>query len=63
MSEDMHEQNIYVELTTECTNTLDALKEEGFYKSDDQLITNYDFMVKYEGYTDDYASFDGDISF
>ena len=44
----MHEQNIYVDLNLNCTNTLKALKDEGFYSSDDDLITNYEFSKKYE---------------
>lgn len=43
-----HEQNIYVNLNLDCTNTLKALKDEGFYTSDEDLMTNYTFDKKYE---------------
>lgn len=54
--ENLHEQNIYVELNKDCTNTLKALKDEGFYEDESDLITNYDFSKKYENYeSDDYV--------
>ena len=34
-----YEQNIYVALTEDCTNTLQALKEEGFYTDDEEILT------------------------
>lgn len=37
-SDDIHETNIYISLNPDCTNTLAALKEYGFYTSDDQLV-------------------------
>ena len=43
-----HEQNIYVNLNLDCTNTLKALMDEGFYNSDEDLMTNYTFDKKYE---------------
>ncbi len=33
-----HETNLFISLTPDCTNTLAALKEYGFYTSDDQLV-------------------------
>ena len=46
----MHEQTIYAELNTDCTNTLEALKNEGFYENEDVIMTNYEFSKKYENY-------------
>ena len=34
-----YEQNIYVALTEDCTNTLQALKDEGFYTDDEEILT------------------------
>ena len=52
---EMHQQDIYVNLTTDCTNTIKALKDEGFYDKEEDLITNYEFSKKYdEYYSDDY---------
>lgn len=60
----MHEHSVYVELNTDCTNTLKALKDEGFYSDEKDLITNYDFSRKYESYdysdSDDYVFEDPD---
>lgn len=42
-----YEQSIYLQLTRDCKNTLKALKDEGFYTDDTQLITysEYDNRV------------------
>ena len=44
------EKDIYVELTRNCTHTLEALKAEGFYTDDDQLLTyaEYNQMLGYD---------------
>ncbi len=34
-----NEQSIYTNISTECVNTLKALKDEGFYTDDSQLVT------------------------
>ncbi len=41
-----HEQSIYVPITSKCTNTLKALKEEGFYNSDDEIVTLKEYNDK-----------------
>ncbi len=38
-----YERSIYAQLTTNCTNTLKALKDEGFYTDDSQIITSYEY--------------------
>ncbi|SHJ15633.1 MFS transporter [Pseudobutyrivibrio xylanivorans] len=48
--ENLHEQDIYANLTINCTNTLKALKDEGFYNDENELMTNYEFSKKYENY-------------
>lgn len=52
-----YEQNIYVALYKNCDNTLKALKEEGFYESDDEILTYHDYNQQM-GYDDDY---EGDV--
>lgn len=46
-----YEQNIYVSLNMDCTNTLKALKEAGFYESDEEILTYSDYNKKM-GYED-----------
>lgn len=41
-----YEQNIYVALTRDCKNTLKSLKDEGFYDSDDEIITYAEYDEK-----------------
>ena len=43
-----HQQNIYAELNTGCTNVLKALKDEGFYEKDEDILTYYEYNQKYE---------------
>ena len=49
-----YEQSIYCSLNIDCKNTLKALKDEGFYYSDDQVITwdEYDKLMGYSEYED-----------
>ncbi|SFN76339.1 ABC-2 type transport system permease protein [Pseudobutyrivibrio sp. UC1225] len=54
----MHEQSIYAELTVDCTNTLKALKAEGFYTDEDDIITYDEFSKKYENYGYDSEAID-----
>ncbi len=51
-SEGITNNNFYVALNPNCTNTLAALKECGFYESDDQLVTNVTINAYYnnQGY-------------
>ena len=41
--EPSYQQDIYAQLTTECKHTLKALKDEGFYTEDSELVTNYEY--------------------
>ncbi len=41
-----YEQLIYATLTRDCAHTLKALKEEGFYESDDEIITYDEYNQK-----------------
>ena len=52
---EMHEQNIYCQLNTDCVNTLKVLQEEEFYNYDDEIITyaEYDRMMGYDYYEED----------
>lgn len=47
-----YEQSIYVQLTRDCTNTLQALKEEGFYTDDEEILTygEYNQRMGYDYY-------------
>ena len=47
-----HEAEILTELSLDCVNTLKALKDEGFYDSDDALITLDDYNNGYFDYYD-----------
>ena len=44
--EPMYEQNITVQLNSECTNTLKALYNEGFYDDEEQVITYAEYNKK-----------------
>ncbi len=46
-----YEQNIYVQLNKDCTNTLQTLKDEGFYY-DDEVIITFDEYNEKVGYYD-----------
>ncbi len=48
----MYEQSISVTLTRDCTHTLQALKDEGFYTDDEELVTYAEYNEKM-GYYDD----------
>jgi ABC-2 type transport system permease protein len=47
-----YEQSIYVQLSRDCTNTLQALKEEGFYTDDEEILTygEYNQRMGYDYY-------------
>lgn len=46
-SQTLYERNIYVSLNKDCVNTLKALYDEGFYTSEDQIVTNEQYDAKY----------------
>jgi len=50
-NEEIYERNIYVSLTKDCINTLKALKDEGFYTDDDQIVTYSEYYER-TGYYD-----------
>ncbi len=56
--EPFYEQYIYVYLTKDCTNTLKALKEEGFYTDDEGILTYKEYNSTM-GYDSDYEVYDG----
>ena len=56
-----YEQTIWVALTKDCIDTLNALKEAGFYESDDEVITYGEFN-KIMGLEDEpYDGLDGGV--